>query len=113
MIGSLSFRSLDGNGNESEYSGKYGGNSGKETIVSLQWPHEFLASISGTQTTFEKKIVVESLTFHTNMKKYGPFGGSKGTPFDFALKDEIIVGFHGRHSKYIDAIGVYHQKALA
>ena len=77
-------------------------------MITINWPREYLTSISGTHYTFIKKQhVMGSLCFHTNKKKYGPFGCTQGSPFDLPLKDRVIVGFHGRASNYIDAIGVY------
>ncbi|KAL5757425.1 hypothetical protein ACOSP7_020036 [Xanthoceras sorbifolium] len=66
---------------------------------------EYLMSISGTHHTFEEQHVIESLCFHTNKKKYEPFGLIEGSPFDLPLKDRVIVGFHGRANNYINAIG--------
>ncbi|KAK2652882.1 hypothetical protein Ddye_012738 [Dipteronia dyeriana] len=106
VIHSLSFKSVDKNG-KSTYSDRFGGEGGDTDLITIFWPREYLISISGTHHTHKKQHVVESLCFHTNKKKYGPFGGTQGSHFDIPLKDQDIVGFHGRASNYIDAIGVY------
>ncbi|KAL5824275.1 hypothetical protein ACOSQ3_020338 [Xanthoceras sorbifolium] len=84
--------------------GPFGGQGGKEWIK-IEWPREYLMSISGTHHTFEEQHVIESLCFHTNKKKYEPFGRTEGSPFDLPLKDRVIVGFHGRANNYINVIG--------
>ncbi|KAK2652886.1 hypothetical protein Ddye_012742 [Dipteronia dyeriana] len=107
VIDSLSFKSVDQTG-KCEDSGRFGGEGGVSSLIIIDWPREYLTSISGTHNTFIKKQhVIESLCFHTNKKKYGPFGCIQGSPFDLPLKYQAIVGFHGRASNYVDAIGVY------
>ncbi|KAK0597692.1 hypothetical protein LWI29_027675 [Acer saccharum] len=108
VIDSISFKSVDQHG-KCEDSGRFGGEGGgTSSLITIDWPKEYLTSISGTHYTFIKKQhVMGSICFHTNKKKYGPFGCTQGSPFDLPLKDRVIVGFHGRASNYIDAIGVY------
>ncbi|KAK1578251.1 hypothetical protein Q3G72_028780 [Acer saccharum] len=107
VIDSLSFKSVDKNG-KAKYSNRYGGEGGDTSdLIQIDWPREYLTSISGTHHTFTKQHVIESLCFQTNKKKHGPFGRTQGSPFDIHLKDRAIVGFHGRANTYIDAIGVY------
>ncbi|TXG68444.1 hypothetical protein EZV62_003379 [Acer yangbiense] len=107
VIDSVSFKSVDQHG-KCEDSDRFGGEGGGTSLITINWPREYLTSISGTHYTFIKKQhVMGSLCFHTNKKKYGPFGCTQGSPFDLPLKDQVIVGFHGRASNYIDAIGVY------
>ncbi|TXG68434.1 hypothetical protein EZV62_003369 [Acer yangbiense] len=107
VIDSLSFKTVDKNG-KSQYSDKFGGEGGDSDLIKLDWPKEYLTSISGTHHTFEKQHVIESLCFHTNRTKYGPFGRTKGSPFDLPFKDRVsVIGFHGRACNYINAIGVY------
>ncbi|KAK3231620.1 hypothetical protein Dsin_003501 [Dipteronia sinensis] len=67
-------------------------------------------SISGTCDVFCGNYVVQSLCFYTNQTKYGPFGHTSGSPFNFPMKEGVIIGFHGRgwpSVGYVDAIGVY------
>ena len=55
--------------------------------------------------------VVRSLTFYTNVAKYGPDGEEIGTPFSYAAKMEgNVTGLHGRSGVYVDAIGVHMQQ---
>lgn len=76
-------------------------------MFSLNWPEEYLVSISGTLRDGVKDI--ESLCFYTNRTIYGPFGTMRGSaPFRFYMKGGIIVGFHGLDGgDYFDALGVY------
>ncbi|KAK1553668.1 hypothetical protein Q3G72_001871 [Acer saccharum] len=107
VIDSISFKSIDENGMITS-SEKFGGNVWKnEEIILLNWPKEYLMKISGTQRTYANVYCIESLCFHTNLNKYGPFGPSNTTSFELCMKDGVIVGFHGRCGIYIDAIGVY------
>ncbi|TXG52230.1 hypothetical protein EZV62_021399 [Acer yangbiense] len=107
VIDSISFKSVDENGMITS-SEKFGGNVWKnEEIILINWPKEYLMKISGTQRTYANVYCIESLCFHTNLNKYGPFGPSNSTPFELCMKDGVIVGFHGCCGIYIDAIGVY------
>jgi hypothetical protein len=58
-------------------------------------------------TILRGTAVVKSLTFHTNKRKYGPFGEEQGTSFSSASNNGIIVGFHGRKGWFVDSIGVH------
>uniref|UniRef100_A0A452ZHQ9 Jacalin-type lectin domain-containing protein n=5 Tax=Triticinae TaxID=1648030 RepID=A0A452ZHQ9_AEGTS len=53
---------------------------------------------------------VRSLTFHTNRRRYGPYGDEYGTYFSTSFADGRVVGFHGREGWYIDGIGVHVQQ---
>ncbi|KAJ0618318.1 putative jacalin-like lectin domain-containing protein [Helianthus annuus] len=85
----------------------------KVTTISLDSPNEYLMSISGTVGSVSAylnlyRLVVKSICFKTNLNLYGPYGIDKGTAFSYEVKDEVIVGFHGRsESYYLNAIGVY------
>ena len=50
---------------------------------------------------------MKSLTFHTNKRKYGPFGDEQGISFSSGSNNGVIVGFHGRKGWFIDSIGVH------
>ena len=63
--------------------------------------------VSGTVVTYAEFPGIGSLCFETNLKKYGPFGHTDGTPFEFSVKDGVIAGFYGRFGIYINTIGVY------
>lgn len=56
--------------------------------------------------------VIKSLTFYTSRGKYGPFGEEVGTFFTSSTTEGKVVGFHGRSSACLDAIGVHMQHWL-
>ncbi|XVF36041.1 hypothetical protein REPUB_Repub19eG0024300 [Reevesia pubescens] len=105
----------DRNG-QSVWSVKHGGHGGTTTHrVKLDYPHEVLICISGYYDSInndEKSKVVRSLTFYTSRGKYGPFGEEIGTYFTSTTTEGKVVGFHGRSSSYLDAIGVHMQHWL-
>lgn len=83
--------------------------------VKLDCPNEVLTCISGYYGPIKKEQgskVIHSLTFHTSRRKYGPFGEESGTYFSSGTTEGKVVGFHGRSSKYLDAIGVHMQHWL-
>lgn len=55
---------------------------------------------------------IKSLTFYTSRGKYGPYGVEAGTFFSSTMTQGKVVGFHGRCSSYLDAIGVHMQNWL-
>ncbi|KAE8712658.1 Jacalin-related lectin 3 [Hibiscus syriacus] len=74
--------------------------------VKLDYLHEVLICISGYYAPVnndEKSKVIKSLTIYTSRGKYGPFGEET---------QGKVVGFHGRCSSYLDAIGVHMQHWL-
>ncbi|KAK8551816.1 hypothetical protein V6N13_120253 [Hibiscus sabdariffa] len=108
----------DRNG-QSVWSINHGGHGGTLTQrVKLDYPHEVLICISGyygpinDDENVEKSKVIKSLTFYTSRGKYGPFGEEKGTYFTSTTTQGKVVGFHGRCSSYLDAIGVHMQHWL-
>lgn len=107
-IDSIQFE-YDKNG-RSIWSDKHGGTGGIKTDkIKLDHPIEFLISISGHSGPLREgdPVVVRSLSFESNRQKYGPFGTEQGTPFSLPISGGKLVGFHGRSSWYLDAIGVY------
>lgn len=69
----------------------------------LDYPNEHIASVEGTYDGF-----VTSLTFKTSKgKTSATFGNAIGTKFVFAEKDFVLVGFRGRSSDLIDALGAH------
>ena len=84
--------------------------------VKLQCPHEVLVCLSGYYGPIgsdgNSPKVIKSLTFHTSRGKYGPFGEEIGTFFTSTTTEGKVVGFHGRSSAYMDAIGVHMQHWL-
>ncbi|KAL5557961.1 hypothetical protein UlMin_034172 [Ulmus minor] len=94
----------------SVWSEKHGGTGGVKTDkIKLDYPDEHLISISGYYGTISGSgpVVVRSLMFESNNKRYGPFGFQKGTHFSFQLTGGKIVGFHGRSGLHLDSLGVY------
>ncbi|XP_077223183.1 agglutinin-like [Tasmannia lanceolata] len=107
VIDSISFKD-DGEG--STWSQKFGGDGGHSTKIVLDYPDEYLVEISGHYGTFlwgRWETLVRSLTFQTNLCKYGPYGSQSGTHFSFPMKNGVITGFHGRAGKFLNSIGVY------
>ncbi|OIT26259.1 inactive protein restricted tev movement 1, partial [Nicotiana attenuata] len=80
------------------------------TVV-LDYPSEFLTSISGSYY----KNGLRSITFGTNKGSYGPYGGDKPysvsryKEFKFQIGDDrSFAGFHGiKFDSWIVSIGVY------
>lgn len=109
----------DKNG-QSVWSIKHGGNGGvmsgqTSQRVKLEYPREVITCISGYYGPIlkgESMKVVKSLTFHTSRRKFGPFGEELGTYFTSGTTEGKVVGFHGRSSIYLDAIGVHMQHWL-
>ncbi|KAJ4838015.1 hypothetical protein Tsubulata_030946 [Turnera subulata] len=94
----------------SVWSEKHGGCSSiKTNKFKLDYPDEYLVSISGHYGPMVDygPVLVRSLVFESNRKKYGPFGIQQGTHFSFPLTGGKVVGFHGRSSWHLDSIGVY------
>lgn len=89
---------------------KNGGSGGiRLDKIPFDYPSEILTHITGYygSTILRGPAVVKSLTFHTNKRKYGPFGEEQGTSFSSASNNGIIVGFHGRKGWFVDSIGVH------
>jgi hypothetical protein len=81
---------------------------------SLQ-PHEFLTQVEGYEgvinyryRTHERIRGVSAMTFHTNLKTYGPYGGGNEPTFThFQSSVGRIVGFFGSSGLVVDSIGVF------
>ncbi|GAB2213935.1 hypothetical protein Droror1_Dr00018261 [Drosera rotundifolia] len=105
-IKSISFR--DANGLQS---GTFGGlnpnDLGEESRIHLNWPLEYVTTITGAYGTFAGLLVITSLSFTTNLSTYGPFGVNSGTSFSIPMEGSAVVGFHGAADHYLDTIGVY------
>ncbi|WCJ35247.1 Jacalin-related lectin 3 [Euphorbia peplus] len=94
----------------SVWSDKHGGTGGIRTNkVQFDYPDEYLVSVSGHVGCVVDfgPILVRSLMFESNKRKYGPFGIQQGTHFSFPLGGAKVVGFHGRSSWNLDSIGFY------
>lgn len=89
---------------------KHGGVGGTHrTEIKLQWPEEFLTSVSGHYCPMVPGIgpVIRSLTFKSNKRTYGPYGMEVGTPFSFSIDGALVVGLNGRCGWYLDSIGFH------
>ncbi|XP_059638038.1 jacalin-related lectin 3-like [Cornus florida] len=93
---------------------KHGGGGGTHYPVKLDYPTEYLVSISGYLGGYYNNnfLVVRSLTLHTNTRQHGPYGREEGTRFITPLIGGKIfggkiVGFFGRAGVRLDSIGVY------
>uniref|UniRef100_A0ACD5U141 Uncharacterized protein n=1 Tax=Avena sativa TaxID=4498 RepID=A0ACD5U141_AVESA len=89
----------------------YSGGISPDKIV-FDFPSEVLTHITGYYgpTIIMGPTAVRSLTFHTNRRRYGPYGDEYGTYFSTSFTNGRIVGFHGREGWYIDGIGVHVQE---
>ncbi|KAL0014226.1 hypothetical protein SO802_001295 [Lithocarpus litseifolius] len=88
--------------------GRKNGVSGGSTLekIKFEYPTERLTHISGYYGP-----IIKSITFHTDMNKYGPFGDEQGTHFSSGPKDGTIVGFHGKLKRgFVHSIGVHVMK---
>lgn len=105
-IKSFSFTDASG-----EFSGTFGSNYlGEERKISINWPSEYLVSISGTYGEYGDLQVILSLSFITNLTTYGPFGSpDSDQAFSIPIANSVVVGFHGRSGRFLDAIGIYVQ----
>ncbi|KAL4629028.1 hypothetical protein ACB092_05G279500 [Castanea dentata] len=108
-IASITFKCGDEYG-VLQHSRKFGGTGEgwKTDKISLNWPEEYLTSISGTVADLWQHIIIRSLSFKTNKGTvYGPYGVVTGQPFSYSTEGGVIVGFHGRSGTLLDAIGAY------
>ncbi|XP_071742626.1 mannose/glucose-specific lectin-like [Rutidosis leptorrhynchoides] len=105
-IDSIGFVSHDEDGN-ALHSSRFGGFGGDYTEVNLDVDVEELKCISGTIGWFDSRVVVTSLSFATDVNKFGPFGTENGTHFSLPISKATFAGFYGRASDYVHAIGVY------
>ncbi|MED6124672.1 hypothetical protein PIB30_061178 [Stylosanthes scabra] len=101
---------------QSVWSVRHGGNGGNIMHrVKLEYPHEVLTCISGYYgpiTADEQSVIIKSLTLYTSRGKFGPFGEEVGKFFTSTTTEGKVVGFHGKSSIYLDAIGVHMQHWL-
>ncbi|XXG89101.1 hypothetical protein AAC387_Pa12g1183 [Persea americana] len=107
-IKSISFKDASG-----LVSGTFGGRGndpndrGEQKKIEIQWPSEYLKSISGTYGSYKGLLVITSLSFITNLTTYGPFGTASSEPFSIPIANSAVVGFHGRCGYYLDALGIF------
>ncbi|KAI6688391.1 hypothetical protein NL676_025219 [Syzygium grande] len=78
--------------------------------VGLDYPREYLTSISGYKRENGNGVdnaIIQSLTFHSNRGRHGPFGKDTGKYFWYPSTGSKIVGFYGRCGEALNSIGVY------
>ncbi|KAK2636759.1 hypothetical protein Ddye_031551 [Dipteronia dyeriana] len=107
VVDSVTFTAIDRVTGEILAKAIFGGLGGQPDQISIDWPGEYLTSISGTTNVYLETLVVESITFHTNRTTYGPYGQTNGTAFEIPLENAEIVGFFGRAGAFVDAIGIH------
>lgn len=79
----------------------------------MDYPSEHLTSISGYIRDYSEPVIVQSLTFHSNKRSYGPYGKDgeekpKGSYFWYPSTGSQIVSFYGHCiSSHLSSIGVY------
>ncbi|KAK1427337.1 hypothetical protein QVD17_16020 [Tagetes erecta] len=110
VICSIEFRTYSGKGEVqiSSFGTLYRSITTEE--ICFDCPDEYIVAISGTYGVYlPYGQVIQSISFKTNKKLYGPYGSDlTGTAFSHDIKDhEVIVGFHGRSRDFLNAIGVY------
>ncbi|KAK9668029.1 hypothetical protein RND81_13G030300 [Saponaria officinalis] len=74
--------------------------------------NEYITQISdtyGKYAYYSSDSNVATLNIHTNLKQYGPYGRGElvQNPSSFTSSTGSVVGFFGRHSNYLESIGVY------
>ncbi|TVU03287.1 hypothetical protein EJB05_51180 [Eragrostis curvula] len=94
------------------YGEKHGGGTSRSRSekIELDFPYEFVTGVSGRyqEVHVGSLPVVRSLTFTTSRGKvHGPFGYDEGTPFAYPMEGGVVVGFTGRSSWHVDALGLY------
>ncbi|KAM7505699.1 hypothetical protein LguiB_004603 [Lonicera macranthoides] len=102
----------DENG-KSKWSNTYGRKEGKINTVVLDYPSEFLVSVSGYIAEYHTLVVINSLTLESNKRTYGPFGTQRGECFKFPpTTGNKIIGFHGSAGYHLDSIGAHFEPAI-
>ncbi|GJN17922.1 hypothetical protein PR202_gb05030 [Eleusine coracana subsp. coracana] len=92
---------------------KHGGGTSRSRTekIELEYPYEFVTGVSGSYREAHggSLPVVRSLTFTTSRGKvHGPFGyDDQGMPFAYPMEGGVVVGFTGRSSWHVDALGLY------
>ncbi|XP_059630129.1 jacalin-related lectin 3-like [Cornus florida] len=86
---------------------KHGRDCEEPNRVKLNYPTEYLVSISGYTGSYLNTHVVKSITLQSNIRQYGPYGEEEGTHFSNPSTSGKIVGFFGRQGDVVNSIGVY------
>ncbi|XP_037497919.1 mannose/glucose-specific lectin [Jatropha curcas] len=80
---------------------------GNKYMVKLDYPREYLVSISGHYGSNDDSSYICSLTFKSNRNTYGPFGSTTGIPFSTPSSYGKIIGLHGTAYHCLHSIGVH------
>lgn len=101
------------------YTKVFGGNGGNESKIVLK-DGENITRISGTYGNYNylgNNCVIATMKIHTNLcpNGYGPYGKGtaiQGCAHDFAspLLDGPMIGVFGRHSIYLESLGIFYKK---
>ncbi|KAL6839832.1 hypothetical protein ACP4OV_029642 [Aristida adscensionis] len=97
---------------------KHGGGTARSRSdkIELDFPYEFVTGVSGCYGPVHagSAPVVRSVAFATSRgREHGPFGddagagGGGGVPFACAMEGGVVVGFAGRSSWHVDALGLH------
>ncbi|XP_039157320.1 mannose/glucose-specific lectin [Eucalyptus grandis] len=106
VIDSIAFDYIDTNG--SKRSIRHGGNSGENICeVKLAYPDEYITSFSGYINSNNSHGLINSLTFRTNKRIWGPIGKEEGKYFSLPSEAGKLVGFFGRSGTLLDSIGAH------
>ncbi|KAL8246256.1 hypothetical protein R6Q59_007472 [Mikania micrantha] len=95
---------------ELQTSNKVGGWAGGQTVSEVTFEiDEEIIGIKGRVGTRGGYAIISSLSFETNKRTHGPFGGTSNS-HEFSIpwdNSGSLVGFYGIAGYYIDEIGVY------
>lgn len=113
VIHAIQFEYVESNA-KSILSPMHGGTSrDKMEWVNLDGSDEYLIGISGFYgyvKGYKGVEAITSITFHTNKRIHGPYGGKSGagcTYFASTVSPGKIVGFHGWNDCFLTAISVH------
>lgn len=70
----------------------------------MDFPKEYLVSVSGYVREYSGSTVIGSLTFESNKRKHGPYGPQEGTVFYISGR---IIGFNGSSGFVLNSIGAH------
>ncbi|CAN8289537.1 unnamed protein product, partial [Cochlearia groenlandica] len=91
---------------------QHGSPDGQEGKFELDYPNEYITSVEGTLLR-ESFPIISSLTFKTSKgRTSSTFGNPTNMKFSLESKGCGIVGFHGRSSGALEAIGAYFRPLL-
>jgi hypothetical protein len=77
----------------------HGGTGGTATVINLN-PDEFISRVEGRSGDR-----LDQITFRSNKRAYGPFGGGGGSPFTVDFSGKALHYLFGRSGAEIDQIG--------